>query len=400
MIKLLSTFLSASILFVLSYFFGTEAGPRVTLQAPGQIRPGESVEVKLTVEKGPVEGFARLQVFLPEGLTADGGTLHQAHFLHEDNFIKFIWIDLPPDSTFTVSMILHVAPDAIGTKYLNGFFSYLEEEASRKVTFEETAVEITPAAAATEMPKPDVERRILATAPEQGEYRVELDIRTHSSQQPARFIDALPTGFTAEALDAQGAVFSQEADRVIFRWAELPDDSVITVRYRVTGPAGAGAPVISGMLVYGIEAIDLNDVAEANDSDAADHIVDELIASENARSTPDEASTAATNATTPLAVPAPQAGLYFTVQVAATNRSPKRDNAWFSDRYHFNQTVNRTEHEGWNKYLIGQFTSYQEARSLRDKTRSEVNDAFVVAYDEQGNRIPVGQALGRKPLNQ
>jgi len=92
--------------------------------------------------------------------------------------------------------------------------------------------------------------------------------------------------------------------------------------------------------------------------------------------------------------------LYFTVQVAATNRSPKRDNAWFESRFHFNRQVSRTEHEGWNKYLIGQFPSYEEARSVRDKARGEVTDAFVVAYDENGNRIPVGQALSRKPLNQ
>ena len=58
MFKLLSTFLSASVLFVLSYFFSPEAGPQVSIDAPAQIRPGESAEVRLTVEKGSMTGFA------------------------------------------------------------------------------------------------------------------------------------------------------------------------------------------------------------------------------------------------------------------------------------------------------------------------------------------------------
>lgn len=396
MFKLLSTFLSASVLFVLSYFFSPEAGPQVSIDAPAQIRPGESAEVRLTVEKGSMTGFARLQVFLPEGLTADGGALQNSQFLHEDNFIKFIWIDLPADSIFTVSLFLHVAPDAQGTKYLNGFFSYLEEEVSKKITFQETAIEISPNAMATTLPKPDVTRRIIANNPETGSYRVELDIRPNSGQQSARFIDQLPAGFTAEAIESKGAEFSQDAEKVIFRWTALPQDSLFTISYQATGPVTAGAPEISGMLVFGTEAIDLNDATAATDTEPADLIVEELLATTAAK----ESNPTASSAPADISVPAPQAGLYFTVQVAATNRSPKRDNAWFESRFHFNRQVSRTEHEGWNKYLIGQFPSYEEARSVRDKARGEVTDAFVVAYDENGNRIPVGQALSRKPLNQ
>ena len=142
-------------------FFSPEAGPQVSIDAPAQIRPGESAEVRLTVEKGSMTGFARLQVFLPEGLTADGGALQNSQFLHEDNFIKFIWIDLPTDSIFTVSLFLHVAPDAQGTKYLNGFFSIWKKKFP-KITFQETAIEISPNAMATTLPKPDVTRRIIA----------------------------------------------------------------------------------------------------------------------------------------------------------------------------------------------------------------------------------------------
>lgn len=398
MFKLLSTFLSASVIFILSYFFSPEQGPMVTVEAPAKIRPGETAEVKLTVNKGSMAGFARLQVFLPEGLTADGGSLHNAQFLHEDNFVKFIWIDLPADSVYTVSLYLHVSAEARGTKYLNGFFSYLEEEISRKITFAETAIEIDPNASALADNRPQVERRIVATAPEQGEYRVELDIRPNSRQQAARFVDQLPADFTATAIDARGALFSQESGDVIFRWTELPTDSVFTVSYAVKGPIEAGAPAITGMLVFGTEAIDASDPESTASLDTGDaeQIIQELISSEQEKLAAPMASAKSTT----IAMPAPQGGLYFTVQVAATNRSPKRDNAWFASRYRFDQQVSLTEHDGWNKYLIGQCATYEEAKSLRDRTRSAVNDAFIVAYDENGQRIPVGQALAGKPLNQ
>ena len=101
----------------------------------------------------------------------------------------------------------------------------------------------------------------------------------------------------------------------------------------------------------------MNDATAATDTEPADLIVEELLATTAAK----ESNPTASSAPADISVPAPQAGLYFTVQVAATNRSPKRDNAWFESRFHFNRQVSRTEHEGWNKYLIGQFSSYEEA---------------------------------------
>lgn len=396
MIKLLSALLSASVLFIIPYFLAPETGPRVTVEVPQLIRPGETAEVKLTVEKGSLEDFARLQIFLPEGLTADGGNLQQAQLLHEDNFVKFIWIKLPPEPVFTVSLLLHIDGSASGTKYLKGFFYFLNDNASTTVTLEETAIEISPDAEASELQEPEVTRRIIAGAPGSGIYQVELDIHPHAAQLSAHFIDELPAGFTAEALETRGAVFRQEANQVLFRWSALPADTAFTIRYEVKGPAKSGAPEINGMLVFGGEESEPDQSTADSSEAAADRIVKELLGTEQKRRT----GSAAAGNTPALSLPAPTGALFYSVQIAATNRSPKRDNAWFSSRYHFNQTVSRTEHEGWNKYLIGQFGSYHEARALRNNTRGEVSDAFIVAYDESGNRIPVGKARGRKPLNQ
>ena len=101
---------------------------------------------------------------------------------------------------------------------------------------------------ATTLPKPDVTPSDHCQQSETGSYRVELDIRPNSGQQSARFIDQLPAGFTAEAIESKAQV-QPGCGKVIFRWTALPQDSLFTISYRATGPVAAGAPEISGMLV-------------------------------------------------------------------------------------------------------------------------------------------------------
>ena len=69
MIKLLSAFLSASMLFILSYFFGPDPSIKVEVQAPAKVRPGDDFIYQLKVSKGNLNGFSRIQVFIPQGLT-------------------------------------------------------------------------------------------------------------------------------------------------------------------------------------------------------------------------------------------------------------------------------------------------------------------------------------------
>lgn len=48
------------------------------------------------------------------------------------------------------------------------------------------------------------------------------------------------------------------------------------------------------------------------------------------------------------------------------------------------------------KYVVGECVFYKEALLLQDKLRQTYADAFVVAYDENGNQITVSQARSRE----
>ena len=72
---------------------------------------------------------------------------------------------------------------------------------------------------------------------------------------------------------------------------------------------------------------------------------------------------------------------------------------FFEQKYKVKDEVELTNHEGWKKYIIGSFNNYAEAKAFGQKTRELVKDAFIVAYDN-GERIPVNQALTNKKINQ
>jgi hypothetical protein len=91
-------------------------------------------------------------------------------------------------------------------------------------------------------------------------------------------------------------------------------------------------------------------------------------------------------------------GLFYRVQIAATKRSSAKNTNWFNSKYHINTEVELTYQEGWKKYLIGQFTAYEDAKKYRNKTKERIPDAFVVAY-ENGTIISVRDALHRKTIN-
>lgn len=409
MIKLLSALLSASMLFILSYFFGPEHSITVDAQAPAKVRPGDDFIYEMKVSKGALTGFSRIQVFIPQGLTVTPMETKNAQFLFEEDYVKFIWINLPEEKEFTVSMKIHVDANADGEKYFNGELSYIEDDKTEKYPLKQVTVVLDPSLAPTlTESKPEIERKLIAVTPDQGEYQVELTIHPHQETGSAKFIDDIPDGFTASVVETHGAEFSFTEQNAIFSWASLPTDSVFTISYKVSAGSSKPAPNINGMLVYGDQMLASNSgqsqtvvdspaQSENTTSAAADAIIETLVASETAKSqTPTESGVAPA---AEINIPAPQSGIYFKVQISATRKSPARDNKWFAAKYNWQENVDLSMHEGWKKYLVGTFNDYNQAKAFRNATSTKVSDAFVVAYDN-GQRIPVQEALNSKKVNQ
>lgn len=388
-------------LFILSYFFGPGETMQVKVQAPSKVRPGDSFVYQLTLNKGNLNGFGRIQVFIPQGFSVSPLELKNSQFLFEEDYVKFIWVQLPDESEFTVSMKIQVDAAAEGEKYLNGEVSFIKDDKTEKLALDQATILLDPTLPQESADsKPEIERRLIALAPEKGEYQVELMIHPNKENGAARFIDDIPEGYVASVVDAHGAEFSFTDQSAIFSWKALPTESSFSIVYKVSAGENKPSPNINGMLVYGDQMLTSNSgvamMQDTTNKQPADIIVESLVESENNRTL---AAAETKNAIPDLILPAPQSGIYYKVQISATRKSPERDNTWFSTKYKWQNSVDLTMHEGWKKYLIGNFKNYTEAKAFCNQTSAQVSDAFVVAYD-QGQRISVQEALKAKNENQ
>ena len=82
-------------------------------------------------------------------------------------------------------------------------------------------------------------------------------------------------------------------------------------------------------------------------------------------------------------------GAYYRVQLSA-NRTPI-DAAAFYREVGVDREVLVEQHEGYYKYTIGSFSTYEQAVSYKNQVDglAEIDGSFVVAY-RNGRRVPTG----------
>lgn len=408
MIKIVLLFASALSIFIASIFVTPESSIFVEQSFPTEVKPGTEFTVTLTVHKGKQTGFARLQQFLPKGFTAEAIDTKKAQFINDEESAKFIWISLPADEVFSVSYKVKVSDNIDGKQVVNGLFYYIQDEKTQKLALD--PIEITVSNSAIEAQnRPNVERKLISVNPDKGEYRVELTIHPNQETSGAQFIDDIPVNFNASAIETFGSTFSFEGQKAVFSWTTFPTESSFTISYLVHSSSSKTAPEINGMLVYGTDENKSESERSAEviaDDATPDSIIDALISSENERQLmaakaleSNNTTASATTANVDLNLPAPQTGIFYKVQICATRKSPARNGQFFEKKYKVTDNVELTNHEGWKKYIIGSFSSYEEAKAFGIKTKELVKDAFIVAYDN-GERIPVNQAQANKKINQ
>lgn len=115
-------------LFMLTGLAAQNVSVRIT--APVDVEPGEEFKVELSVNKGNVSGFARLQVDFPEEFIVNSSETAGATFSYQNGRARFLWMALPGDAVLNVSC--RVMADIEGTYNFDGSFSYvLDNETQR-----------------------------------------------------------------------------------------------------------------------------------------------------------------------------------------------------------------------------------------------------------------------------
>ena len=88
--------------------------------------------VEVTIKKGLLRGFGKLQETLPEGFTAVVKESDDAIFSTKERVAKFVWLNLPSKEEMKVTYRLIGPPTATGDLAVNGEFGYLMNDLTQR----------------------------------------------------------------------------------------------------------------------------------------------------------------------------------------------------------------------------------------------------------------------------
>lgn len=291
MIKLFTLFNVAGLL-LFNLLFGSDVS--VVHDMPARMEPGTEMRVVVTVNKAQVNGFAKLQIDLPEGFTAAAIETRGASFTFADGKAKFIWMALPTQPSFKVSYTLSASAGLSGSFPITARLSYIEDNERKTVDMVPATLIVGDGAAVAASPAPAVQEAIaqaleessadLASAdgtpipdapvtstaglpsrtgpgnvsatrtvtPINGsEVLVEVTVNKGLIRGFGKLQENLPEGFTAVAKENDDAIFSVKGRMAKYVWLNLPSKQEMKVSYRLIAPAGVtGTFTINGEFGY------------------------------------------------------------------------------------------------------------------------------------------------------
>jgi len=425
MIRIIISLLNLLVILALEVVPGNVS---VKMDVPAQVNAGSEFEVRITLNKADLEGFSRFQQNIPSGLTAASGVSSNADFSFSENRVRLIWLRVPKTEQVTVSYKVSVAEKLKGNFDLSGKFSYIDNNERKSVDVDPATINI--------IPSPNLDPSLIVdikdyekiaipgagTASDQaaniacvrqkpypgtdGEYIVNILVYKENTRNFAKIEENVPEGYTAVASDTRDAIFTFKSQKVKFLWMNLPMDPYFTVSYRLIpkNKAVLPPPAITGAFSYLLEEKTLSVPLAERDVQLATlqaGDVDQLVA--QVLTEPATEVTDQTDMQAEVKIPAPPAaktsagleteqGVYYRIQLAAGHR-PVNVERYFR-RLKLEKEIRKEEHNGWQKYSIGSFYVYKEARDYRIHiwNTTPVKDAFVTAYNS-GQRITVQEAL-------
>lgn len=306
--------------------------------------PGEDI-VTLLIYKGNLTSFGKLEDSIPAGYVAVAIERKDGLFTLRDGMVRFLWMNLPAEPWFTISYRLTPKPGTQGgIPQLKGAFSYTSQNRTFVIPVSET-----------------------------GQPLARLDRTALSS-----LVDAIISGKDEIPLLAS---------------KETPTAGQESVR----PPASSGKDVKKTSASQPPQQPFTTAKSEEKESrpETTPSVVEKIssVAGEKKKKTMvTSLETALPETSNDLHRLLPEKGVYFRVQIAATRNK-------VNVLQHFRQLkvtdeVRVEEAEGWYKYTVGSFHTYQEAKKCKDDllTKTLLKDAFIIAYNN-GKRITVQEAI-------
>ena len=271
-----------SITAVLLLFLGTamllaQDPVSVKMTVPSVVGAGQEFRVSITIDKGDLEEFSRLQQELPAGLEAEQENSGSADYSFDNQRVRFIWLKLPSENPILLNYKVKVNERLKGTFTLGGEFSYVENNERKSVNLQTENINITPSPTIAADKQIEIGSFTSALAAEQASspavstvscirqtpYKsrtgndiiVNLLVYKRDMNKFAKIEEQIPPGFEAVVMESREGLFTFKEGVVKFVWMNLPEDPGFTVSYRlIPDPSKSLENLkISGSLSYILE---------------------------------------------------------------------------------------------------------------------------------------------------
>jgi hypothetical protein len=305
--------------------------------------------VSVTIHKGNMSGFAKLEENVPNGVVAVEGDKQGASFTFVDNTVKFVWLSLPSDSVFTISYKLTMGSTMSGSQSITGEFSYLQDNNAMKYAIPASSFNVessTPPVTTTTLPA-----------------------------------NTTPTNTVAPVDNTTPPVTTTTPP------ANTTPTNTVTPVDNTTPPVTTTTPPANTTPTNTVAPVDNTTPPVTTTTPPANTTPTNTVAPVD-NTTPPVTTTPPPVDNTQVAA---AGSVMYRVQIMALH-NPVRSTV-LSNMFKISEKIYEEMIDGFTKYTVGHFNEYKATRDHREDLRSKgVAGPFVVAYNG-GKRITVQEAL-------
>lgn len=231
---------------------------------PSSLKPGQEAVITVDIDKSNVTGFAKYQITLGDGLTAEVVESAGASFTFNDQKAKFIWMALPDAKKFTIKYRIIADKNALGNLNLDSRFSYIYQNERKNYDLADHLVTVgDPGALAANQIKSSLQEKAsnnaavvttdrLVTSVGINQWKVDVSIQKSGLQGFAKIEENIPNGYTVIDLKSSNAIFSLDDAKVKYIWYDFPESDIVTISYKMLPVIAmdAATPKIEGYFSY------------------------------------------------------------------------------------------------------------------------------------------------------
>ncbi|UTW60698.1 hypothetical protein KFE98_11620 [bacterium SCSIO 12741] len=362
--------------------------------------------IEITIDKEGIEGFSRIQEYVPMGGKVTKGDTKNASFSFVKNKARFVWMAVPQDQivTITYDVDLSGASNQDVTA-IYGEFSYLDDGQTVKkdILFGD---EMMASNEGSTEESPSTQSSSSSTSSEESNNNSSISsgngstgtgaavavapVKTQEPEETEETEESSTEETTATATSEEEETTTEETSTMAQNETATQEEEVT----EVTAEETTTEEEVKEDVVL-TETLTNTDTEEEATEEEATEVVEaqeENNTTETEESNPVSASNN-DNLGNTSPIPSPNTGVNYRVQIAAGHNIV--DAAYFQKKHNWSQEFILENHQGWVKYTTGSYLIYKDARDSREEINAggyQFDGPFVTAYNN-GERITVQEAL-------